>query len=202
LNALKKPRKNSLNKMEIKLLKKSIEDAKVMKRGGYSYFIHPLTDSIPPINPNLMKEVCSALSDAADFDCDYILTMEAMGIHIGAILSQMTGAPLNIIRKREYGLEDEIELGQKTGYSRSKMYINNVKRGDVVTVVDAVISTGGTMSSTLSALSDAGAIVKDVICVIERGDGVSEVMEKTGFNVKTLVKIDVQEKVTIVRTIN
>ncbi|MBU0761400.1 MAG: purine phosphoribosyltransferase family protein [Candidatus Altiarchaeota archaeon] len=188
--------------MKLELLRKSMEDAPTIQRGKYRYFIHPLTDSIPPITAQLMREVCEAITEIADLDADYILTMEAMGIHISAVLSQMTGVPVNIIRKRKYGVEGEIEIAQETGYSQTKMYLNNVRKGDVVTIVDAVISTGGTLTATLSALTEKGAIVKDIICVIERGEGVENVRKKTGYDIKTLVKIAVDERVQILKIIN
>lgn len=183
-------------------MKASLEAAPVMRRGEYVYFIHQLTDSIPPIDPRLLAEVCEAIEDCTDLDVDYIVTMEAMGIHISAVLSQRTHLPFNIIRKRMYGLPGEVELQQRTGYGGSKMYLNSVERGDVVTVVDAVISTGGTLIATIEALRVAGAVVKDVVCVIERGDGVEAVRKATGFKVKTLARIDVGEKVRVTGTLD
>jgi adenine phosphoribosyltransferase len=188
--------------MTLELLRESLLSAPVMERGQYRYFIHPLTDSIPPLQPELVKEVCSAIKRNADLDVDYMVTMEAMGIHICAVLSQMTGIPMNIIRKRQYGLPGELVIDQNTGYSKSAMYLNSVKRGDVVTIVDAVISTGGTLTATIGALQRGGAIIKDIVCVIERGDGVGAVYEATGFKVKTLAKIEVDDKVRITRTID
>jgi adenine phosphoribosyltransferase len=181
------------------LFRESLEAARVMQRGGYSYFIHSLTDSIPPINPGLLSEVCDRIMAVGDFDSDQILTMEAMGIHIGALLSVRTGLPLNIIRKRGYGVEGEMVLGQETGYSRGSMYVNNIRGADVITIVDAVISTGGTLCATLDAVCSRGAIVKDIICAIERGDGVKKVFDNTGFKVKTLARIDVTDRVEILK---
>ena len=186
--------------MKLELLLNSLENAKVIKKGIYRYFIHPLTDSIPPIQPELMKEVCMAVIDYADLDVDYIVTMEAMGIHFSSVIGQMKNIPVNIIRKREYGLNGEIKIAQTTGYSKNTMYLNSVKKGDIVTIFDSVISTGGTLIGVINALNEAGALVKDVVCVIERGDGVKRVYEETGYTVKTLAKIDVCEKVKIVKT--
>ena len=188
--------------MSLERLKKSLEKAKVMRRGKYKYFIHPLTDSIPPIEPALLKQVCEKIIQVADLDSDYILTMEAMGIHVSTLTGYLADLPVNIIRKRPYGLEGEVQLKQETGYGRSKMYLNNVEKGDIVTVIDAVISTGSTLTATLDALVEKGAIVKDVICVIERGGGVKKVAENTGFHVKTLAKIEVGEKVKILSLID
>ncbi|MFH0860298.1 MAG: hypoxanthine/guanine phosphoribosyltransferase [Candidatus Altiarchaeota archaeon] len=185
----------------LEMLKKSLEEAPVMKRGEYSYFIHPLTDAIPRIQPELLDEVAEAIIENSEMDVDTILTMEAMGIHIAAAISLKTGLPFNIIRKREYGLPGEVVLDQSTGYSKGKMYINDIRKGDKVTIVDAVISTGGTLNAVIKGLERIGAEIKDIICVIERGDGVKKVMKETGYKVKTLVKIEVDGNVKIVKSI-
>jgi adenine phosphoribosyltransferase len=124
--------------------------------------------------------------------------MEAMGIHVAAVLSQKTGLPVNIVRKRQYFLPGEVVLDQSTGYSKGQMFINAVNKGDKLLVVDVVISTGGTLIAVLNALKKIGAKVVDVICVIERGDGVTKVRKATGITVKTLVKIDVKNGKVVV----
>ncbi len=188
--------------MSLELLKKTMEDAPVIERKGYRYFVHPLTDSIPPIRPEIVKEVCEYIMEHADLDVDYIVTMEAMGIHVSAVLSQMTGRPFYIVRKRRYGLPGEVVVDQRTGYGKGSMYINSAKEGDVVTIVDAVVSTGGTLTAVVDGLRRAGAEVKDIVCVIERGDGVEKVKAATGLDVKTLIKIEVGENVEVVNTID
>jgi len=176
------------------LLKESLLNAKVVRRGEYDYFIHPLTDAIPPLTPDLLSEVCERVREVANPGADKILTMEAMGIPIAAALSLKTGLPFNIIRKRQYWLPGEVVLDQSTGYGKGKMYINAVEEGDKLLVVDAVLSTGGTLVAVLNALKKKiGAEIIDVVCAIERGDGVAKVKEATGFDVKTLVKIDVAD---------
>ncbi|MCX6694671.1 MAG: hypoxanthine/guanine phosphoribosyltransferase [Candidatus Altiarchaeota archaeon] len=174
-------------------LLKSFRECPVIKRGEYDYFIHPLTDGIPFIDPGLLSEVCDEIARVSDLDVDYILTIESMGIHIASVLSQKTGLPLNIVRKKQYWLPGEIALDQSTGYGKGKLYINCVKKGDRILVVDSVVSTGGTFAVVLEALKNAGAIVKDVVCVVERGVGKKLVKEKTGFEVKTLVKVEVKD---------
>lgn len=184
--------------LDLPLLRETLDKATVVKRNGYVYFIHPLTDTIPPIKPELLEEICDAIIRIADVDVDVIVTMEAMGIHIAAVLSQKTGLPFNVVRKRQYWLPGEVVLDQQTGYSRGRMFINGIKQGDRVLLVDAVVSTGGTLVAVLDGLRGIGAVVKDVVCVIERGDGVRAVREKTGFEVKTLVKIEVDGRVRII----
>lgn len=173
-------------------LKKSLQEAPIYKRGDYDYFIHPITDGVPEVRPDLIREVVTHIIRTANLDVDKIVTIEAMGIHIGTALSLFTDIPLVIIRKRKYGLEGEIEVSQVTGYSKGQLFINGISPGDRVIVVDDVVSTGGTALATLKALEFAGAEVKDVITVIERGDG-AERLRSQGHDIKTMLKVDVDE---------
>jgi adenine phosphoribosyltransferase len=174
-------------------LKKSLYESPVFKRGDYNYFIHPITDGVPEIKPDLIREVVGYLVRIADLDVDKIVTIEAMGIPIGTVLSQITDIPLVIIRKKKYGLPGEIELSQVTGYSKSQLFLNGVKQDDRVIVVDDVVSTGGTLLATLGGLKAAGAQIKDVVVVIQRGEG-AERLRRQGYSIKTMVKVDVNEK--------
>ena len=177
-------------------LKKSLLEAPVFKRGSYNYFIHPITDGVPEVRPELIREVTSHIVRIANLDVDKIVTIEAMGIPIGIGLSIMCDIPLVIIRKRKYGLPGEIEVSQVTGYSKSQLFLNGINKGDRVLIVDDVISTGGTLLATIKSLQVAGAIVKDVVIVVQRGDGVSLVRSKGHF-IKTMVQVEVDEsKVT------
>ena len=175
------------------ILKKSLLEAPIFKRGDYNYFIHPITDGVPEVRPELIREVVCQIIRSTDLCVDKIVTVEAMGIPIGIALSLFTDIPLVIIRKRKYGLPGEIEVSQVTGYSKSNLFLNGIKQGDRVIVVDDVISTGGTMRVTLGALKAAGALVKDVVVVIKRGDG-AEKLRHDGYNVRTMVTVEVDEK--------
>jgi len=141
----------------------------------------------------LIREVISQIIRMADLDVDKIVTIEAMGIPIGMALSLATDIPLVIIRKRKYGLPGEIEVSQVTGYSKSDLFLNGIEKGDRVIVVDDVVSTGGTALATLDALKAAGAIIKDLVVVIERGDGALRLSLK-GHGIKTMVRVEVGEK--------
>ena len=43
--------------MRLKHLEKSIYEAPIVKKGEYDYVIHPITDGVPCITPELLKEV-------------------------------------------------------------------------------------------------------------------------------------------------
>lgn len=180
-------------------LTKSLLEAPIFKRGEYNYFIHPITDGVPEIRPELIREITGHIVRIADMEVDKIVTVEAMGIPIGIGLSIICDIPLVIIRKRKYGLPGEIEVSQVTGYSKSQLFLNGINKGDRVIVVDDVVSTGGTLLAVLQSLKIAGAIIKDVVVVIKRGGGADR-LKAEGYAIKTMVDVEVSEsRVTSVK---
>jgi adenine phosphoribosyltransferase len=172
-------------------LAQSLRDAPIIEKNGYHYFVHPISDGVPMLEPGLMREVVIGIIRKANLEnVDKIVTPAAMGIHISTATSLMTDIPLVVVRKRQYGLEGEVPLHQETGYSENEMYINDVYEGDRVLVLDDVLSTGGTIAALLDALDDIGAEVVDTVAVIRKVGGENAV-EAGGYDVKTLINVDV-----------
>ncbi len=174
----------------LEILHESFNDIPIVKKGDYYYFIHPVSDGVPALKPELLEEVAEYIVERADLDVNRIITIEAMGIPLATTVSLMTDIPLAIVRKRKYELEGEVLLSQSTGYSKGELYINGIKKGDRVLIIDDVISTGGTLAALVGALKNIGAIITDIFVVIERGEGVAS-LRKEGIEVTTLVRIDV-----------
>ena len=173
-------------------LRRSLLDAPIIEKDCYHYFVHPISDGVPMLEPGLLREIVIRLIRKADLeDVDKIVTPAAMGIHISTAVSLMTDIPLVVIRKRQYGLDGEVALFQETGYSESEMYINDVDEGDRVLVLDDVLSTGGTLKAILTSLEDIGADVVDTVAVIKKA-GANE-LDGTEHDVKTLINVDVQD---------
>ncbi|MFB6119523.1 MAG: hypoxanthine/guanine phosphoribosyltransferase [Halobacteriaceae archaeon] len=172
-------------------LKRSLLDAPIIEKDGYHYFVHPVSDGVPMLEPELLREIVIGIIRKAELeDVDKIVTPAAMGIHISTAVSLMTDLPLVVVRKRQYGLEGEVSLAQQTGYSENQMYINDVQEGDRVLVLDDVLSTGGTLDAITDALEHIGADVGDIVAVIKKVGGENK-LEASGRDVKTLINVDV-----------
>jgi adenine phosphoribosyltransferase len=184
---------------ELPLLRKSFEDISIVKKKTYDYFVHPITDGIPCVEPALLREIVSAMRRRLNLKCDKIVTLEAMGIPIAAALSLDTGMPFVVIRKRRYGLSGEIEEIQKTGYSESKIYINGIMPGERVVLVDDVISTGGTLVSAVEGLRRAGAHVSEILVVIEKGESKADAEKKIDMPITTLIKVAVENGRVVIK---
>ena len=154
----------------IEHLIESLLNCPIVKKGEYNYFVHPITDGIPHIDPVVLREVAVGMIRLLDLkDVRYIVAAEAMAIPIGTAISLMTDIPLNIIRKRSYGLPGEQVVAQQTGYSIGQMYINGLSRGDRVVIVDDVISTGGTVNGILQTFREMGVEVAGICFAIKKG---------------------------------
>lgn len=177
--------------MVFEALKASLDEATVIERGDYEYIIHPITDGIPRVEPKVLGEVVDALAEIGNFDCDTILTVEALGIPLAAALSMKIGKPFTIVRKKMYGLPGEVNIAQVTGYSKGTLFINGLKAGDKVVIVDDVVSTGGTLWALVDALKKMQVQVSDILVVIEKTDKKAEIERKLGHAIKTLIKVEV-----------
>ena len=135
-------------------LKKTLENSPIIKKGDYDYFINPISDGIPAMDPKILRELSLAVYKYADLDVDKIVAVEAMGIHLATALSLATDIPFVIIRKRQYGLEGETKVYQKTGYGSSNLFINDLHAGEKILLIDDVVSTGGTLIALLKTLKD------------------------------------------------
>lgn len=172
-------------------LKESMGDCPVVKFGDYEYFVHPITDGIPPGDPEVLEEVTEAIISVADLECDKIVTAESMGFPIAASLSLATGIPYVFIRKRNYGLPGEISVKQVTGYSGSDMFINFIMERDRVVFVDDVLSTGGTLRAVVQALRMVKAKLVDVVIVFNKNPEKAELEKELGIRIKTLLDVRV-----------
>ncbi|SFF99135.1 adenine phosphoribosyltransferase [Halopelagius inordinatus] len=173
-------------------LRQSLLEAPIIEKGDYEYFVHPISDGVPMLEPELLREIVIKIIRKVDLeDVDKIVTPAAMGIHISTAVSLMTDIPLVVIRKRQYGLDGEVELSQETGYSESEMFINDVTEGDRVLVLDDVLSTGGTMCAVLDALEGIGADVVDTVAVIKKAG--PNKLDDTDHHVKTLINVRVED---------
>ncbi len=181
---------------------KSLEASPIVKKGEYNYFVNPISDGVPAMDPLMLRELSLAVHKYANLDIDKIVAVEAMGIHLATALSLTTDIPFVVIRKRQYGLPGEKEVYQKTGYGSSNLYVNDLHEGEKILLIDDVVSTGGTLVALIKTLKDMGLDLKSVVAIIDKGQGKEIVKKETGVDVLSLVKLDVIDgKVVIESTI-
>ena len=177
----------------LSVLQDSLRGAPIIWKGDYPYFIHPISDGIPRMDADVLRATRDLIVEMVDWaKVDLIVSVEAMGLPLLAAVGDATGKPTVVIRKRSYGMEGEVPVDVSTGYSQSTAYINDIKPGERIIIVDDVISTGGTLAPLLEALEGMGAILRGIIVAIEKGEGRRRLAkDRPDWPIRSLAKIDI-----------
>ena len=173
-------------------LRASLANAPVIWKGDYPYFIHPITDGVPRLDPEVLAAVTELCQQAIEWSTiDLILGIEAMGLPLTAPLSIRTGIPLVVGRKRSYGLEGEVVIDQATGYSKQPMYLNDIAPGERIAIVDDVLSTGGTLRAVIEGVKATGATIAHILVVVEKGPGLKQLQaDYPSITIQSLVRLE------------
>tara|TARA_B100001248_G_scaffold34582_1_gene22151 strand:- start:1381 stop:1968 length:588 start_codon:yes stop_codon:yes gene_type:complete len=185
---------------QIEVIKQSLSNAPIILKGQYPYFIHPITDGVPRLNPKVLEAIIDLAVPLVNWEnIDIILGIEAMGLPLTAPLSIRTGVPMVIARKRKYGLEGEVEVNQETGYSKGSIFLNDIKAGERIVIIDDVLSTGGTIKSVIEGIRQARASLENVIVVVEKGDGMQQLKRSyPDISFDSIIKLEMEgEKIVL-----
>lgn len=176
-------------------LKESLLAAPVIWKGEYPYFIHPLTDGVPRLDPSVLTAVVKIIETSVEWQSiDLILGIEAMGLPLTSPLSMRNNRPQVVVRKRSYGLKGEVAIDQSTGYSKGAMYLNDIKENERVLIVDDVLSTGGTLDAIIQGVEAIGADIQSVIVVVEKGPGLQKLQKKyPHIKISSIVRLEMDE---------
>ncbi|WP_068776135.1 adenine phosphoribosyltransferase [Paenibacillus sp. FJAT-26967] len=182
------------------MLADAYKKASVMKTGEYLTTINEMTDQIPALRPQLLWHAAHELIKIGEWAGNKILTEEDKGVALATTVSLIRGLPLAVARWYPYHLPTEINIPISCEYYKGNLYVNGINPGDQVILVDDTISTGGTLISLIDAVRQRGADIAEVLVLVEKVDnrGVERVKTETGLDVKTVMKIQVEESGVIV----
>src|SRR5882762_597828 len=110
-------------------------------------------------DPKLLKAIAEALVPLVPAGVDALAGLEMGGIPIATMLSQLTGLPVLLVRKKakDYGTCKIAEGGQV--------------KGRKLLIVEDVVTSGGAIIDAARALVEEGALLSQVVCVIDRESG-------------------------------
>jgi orotate phosphoribosyltransferase len=112
--------------------------------------------------PELLREIANGLVALLPKNTDFLGALEMGGIPIATALSLETGIPVVFVRKtaKEYGT--------------CKFAEGPPIKGKRLTLIEDVITTGGQVVTSANDLRSEGAIIEDILCVIDRSEGRTE----------------------------
>ncbi len=128
--------------------------------------------------PDLMQAAAAAYArELAALQCDRIAGVPYAALPIGMAVSLASGVPLIYNRKenKSHGLGKDIEgLWQP---------------GERVVIIEDVITTGGSIVSSVELFRAAGLVVEDAIVLLDRQQGGVENLRKAGIRVHSVLAL-------------
>jgi adenine phosphoribosyltransferase len=168
----------------------------VTGKGGrrFAFYATSITDNIPPLTPEMSAAITllSHLHLERVNDATLGVGEEDRGAMIISDLLLHHRLPRTLARWTPTGGPGEIAVPLANEYITEgsvSIYLNGVKRGDRVILVDDLISTGGTLVALIQAIRWAGAEILEVFTIGEKVEngGRAFIRQETGMEVKTLL---------------
>jgi orotate phosphoribosyltransferase len=124
--------------------------------------------------PRVLKKIAEHLASFVPKDTDMLAGLELGGVPIATMLSHITGLPTLFVRKKA------------KDYGTCKFAEGGDIQGKKLLMVEDVVTSGGQIIESFKMLKREGAIISDVICVIDREAGGIENLRLEGLNLHAL----------------
>jgi orotate phosphoribosyltransferase len=119
--------------------------------------------------PDILKALGKEFARHMTADVTLIAGAELGGVALAAATAMQTGKKWVIIRN------------SRKDYGTSKLVEGVLNPGDVVLLVEDIATTGGQVIEAAKIITDAGATVKKIVCVIDRKQGARENITRAGY---------------------
>ena len=132
-------------------------------------------------DPELLRALGERIAAVvAEHEPDAIrLAGPALGaVALAASAAMASGLPFMIVRgeTKEYGTANRIE--------------GPFEADELVCLVEDVVTSGGALAEAVSALREAGLVVRTAVCVVDREEGGSDALARLGVRLRALFRAE------------
>lgn len=138
--------------------------------------------------PELLRalgERLAAVARTAEPDADRLGGPALGAVALAAAASMASGLPFIIVR------------GETKEYGTAKRIEGPFEAGDVVCLVEDVVTSGGALAGSVAALREQGLVVRNAVCVVDREEGGADALARVGVRLRSLYRasdlLDVQK---------
>jgi len=131
--------------------------------------------------PEILRELGESLAAAvAEHEPDANrLAAPALGaVPLAASAAMASGLPFIIVR------------GETKEYGTAKRIEGPFEGGDLVCLLEDVVTTGGALVESVSALREEGLVVRNAVCVVDREEGGSDALARLGVRLRALFRAE------------
>ena len=86
------------------------------------------------------------------------------------------------------GLPFIIVRGETKEYGTAKRIEGPFERGELVCLLEDVVTSGGALAEAVSALRDEGLVVRNAVCVVDREEGGADALARLGVRLRALFR--------------
>jgi orotate phosphoribosyltransferase len=130
-------------------------------------------------DPELLRALGARLAEVAAA-CEpeaQRLAAPALGaVALAASASMASELPFIIVR------------GETKEYGTAKRIEGPFEPGELVCLLEDVVTTGGALADAVSALRDEGLVVRNAVCVVDREEGGSDALARLGVRLRSLFR--------------
>ena len=129
--------------------------------------------------PGILRAVGEALAEAVDeVERDAArLAGPALGaVALAASAAMASGRPFIIVR------------GETKEYGTAKRIEGPFEPGELVCLLEDVVTSGGALAEAVSAVRDEGLVVRHAVCVVDREEGGSDALARLGVRLHALFR--------------
>jgi orotate phosphoribosyltransferase len=129
--------------------------------------------------PEILRALGEALSDATrECEPDAVrLAGPALGaVALAASAAMASGLPFIIVR------------GETKEYGTAKRIEGPFEPGELLCLVEDVVTSGGALAEAVSALRAEGLVVRHAVCVVDREEGGSDALARLGVRLRPLFR--------------
>jgi orotate phosphoribosyltransferase len=129
--------------------------------------------------PEILRAVGAAMAEAAG-ECEpeaVRLAGPALGaVALAASAAMASGLPFIIVR------------GETKEYGTAKRIEGPFEPGELVCLLEDVVTSGGALAEAVSAVRDEGLVVRNAVCVVDREEGGSDALARLGVRLRPLFR--------------
>jgi orotate phosphoribosyltransferase len=130
-------------------------------------------------DPDILRALGEALAGAVE-ECEpkaVRLAGPALGaVALAASAAMASGLPFIIVR------------GETKEYGTAKRIEGPFESGELVCLLEDVVTSGGALADAVSAVREEGLVVRNAVCVVDREEGGSDALARLGVRLRPLFR--------------
>ena len=128
--------------------------------------------------PDILRALGEEFAKHVTGDVTLIAGAELGGVALAAATALETGKNWIIVRQ------------SRKDHGTSKLVEGVLKPSDVVLLVEDIATTGGQVLEAAKVITEAGAKIKKIVCVIDRRQGAAESITQAGYKFESILTKD------------